>query len=228
MNSRNHSKRIWISLAVLAALLLCLGRPSSSGKVPPLSSTSAAYWRTFSNSVTRLSPVAVFPDGWPVETEFGEWLVSTTNRPARERAVVSILEIDRADCLPFLAWMESAHPDWTRERIGVFIGISATVPYWATNSPPRWTDAEQKEFAAFFRSRFDSETHWRCRLSMDSFFLRTEPDWKTSEERLRFLKQSLRMKPPDSTTNEFLRRIEKRFESVDVDAYERLQRKIVH
>ena len=215
-----------LGIAIADALFFC--RHSSIKSSPPLPSASAAYWDTLRRVGRGYSTNLLFPDGIPENEDFGFWLISTTNAFSRAFGVRAIVTTDRADSIPFLEWMERVHPDWTGERNTAFSNIAATPPYWATNRPARWTTEETARFTSFFRKRYMSERDFQCRLKFDRFFLRTDPDWKTSEGRLSYLERSLLLAPTESASNTLLRIIKERLEPVDVEAYERLRRMIVH
>lgn len=189
--------------------------------MPRLTSRSEDYWTVVSNSIGRHAMKRFFPNGIPMEADFGTWLGFATNSRAREKAVRAIIRVDRAGSIPFLEWMSRTHLDWNEERSLAFAQIALAPPWWATNRPPRWSPEEQSAFAGFFKARFLSETNWRCRLHMDDFFCRTEPDWKSSDERLAFLERSLRLSGTEATSNPILRRIESRFEPDDMETYYR-------
>lgn len=195
--------------------------------MPRLTSRSEEYWTAVSNSLRRLNAKRYFPEGIPEETDFHDWLCSTTNEQARSIGVEAVVSTDRAGAVPFLDWMVRVHPEWENERKNAFWNIASTPPWWTTNAPPRWSPEERNAFSQFFRARFSGETNWWCRWRMDDFFCRTEPAWKTSDERLGFLERSLRLAGSESTSNPILRRIESRFEPDDVEAYERQKRMTV-
>ena len=88
-----------------------------------------------------------FPNGIPMEADFGTWLGFATNSRAREKAVRAIIRVDRAGSIPFLEWMSRAHLDWNEERSLAFAQIALAPPWWATNRPPRWSPEEQSAFA---------------------------------------------------------------------------------
>ena len=194
----------------------------------PLLSPSSAYWESLQRQIRELSDESLFPAGIPTNADFRVWLESETNRLVRGYGVTSVIATDGIHSIPFLSWMERAHPGWQAERELAFSWISATSPFWATNRPPKWSREEASVFSDFFRRRFETETNWLCRMRIDEFLVRTQPGWKPSDERLVFLQRSLDLARTESSSNSFLRRIESRLDPIDVEAYERRMGRVWH
>lgn len=217
------------SLVCLTIVLVFFYRIHAHDSLPPLQSESKMYWDGLEESFRGFSAYRHFREGLPEETDFATWFVETTNEFARTKAVQAIVKIDRARSTVFIRWMERRHPEWKRERKAAFAFIAAaTVPYWETNRPPIWNKKEIAEFSRYFRDCLESEMDYQCRFRIDSFFEKTIPEWKTSDERLRFLEHSLSLCSWAGPSNEIRRVIENRFSPPAPDRYERWHDLIRH
>lgn len=64
--------------------------------MPPLKSSSNAYWNALAKSGRGLSRQFFFPEGIPTNDPFSSWLLSSTNALERREAVVAVLTTDRS------------------------------------------------------------------------------------------------------------------------------------
>lgn len=184
-------------------------RPSGGeeSKFALLPSPPEAYWNAYSNLAYGFYRTRIACRNPPRGKDILSFAVSSSNRWEKEIALRSILAVDREQSIPLLTCLATnALFDAQMRCDGIYFAIGHYDLF--PESVPPWNRKTTEAFLPFLRWALENDEEKECSGVIPLVLLRCDPEWKSSDQRRRWLTMRMTAATNDSDRLFFQRQLD--------------------
>lgn len=184
-------------------------RPSGGeeSKFALLPSPPEAYWNAYSNLAYGFYRTRIARRDPPRDKDILSFAVSSSSRWEKEIALRSILAVDREQSIPLLKSLATnALFDAEIRCDGIYFAIGHYDLF--PESVPAWNRKTTEAFLPFLRWALENDVEKECAGVIPIVLLRCDPEWKSSDQRRRWLTMRMAAATNDSDRLFFQRQLD--------------------